>query len=99
MTTTNKLRAGMVGMGMIFDDTYRPLFERAHTAGLFRRDFGLVEIELSAVATRTGSRADRYRKDAGTKVAPFVSYAGTDATQQLLHPRPRTPAPPAARRR
>ncbi len=51
----NKLRAGMVGMGMIFDETYRPFFERAHHAGLHDRAFGDIDIQLTAVATRTGS--------------------------------------------
>ena len=82
--SSHKLRAGMVGMGMIFDDTYRPFFERTHAEGLYRRDFGLVDIELSAVASRTGSRAEKYRKDAGARISPFVSFAGADATQQLL---------------
>jgi len=80
----NRLRAGMIGMGMIFDETYRPFFEQTRAAGLYRRDFGLIDVELSAVASRTGSRAERYRKDAGTKIAPFVSFAGADATQKLL---------------
>lgn len=84
MSTANRIRAGMVGMGMIFDETYRPFFEHAHAQGLYRRDFGLVEIELSAVASRTGSRAEKYRKDAGTKIAPFASFAGADAATQLL---------------
>src|SRR5436309_15116664 len=78
------LRAGMIGTGMIFDDTYRPFFERAHAEGMYRRDFGLVEVELSAVASRTGARAEKYRKDAGAKIAAFASFAGADATQQLL---------------
>ena len=82
--STHKLRVGMIGMGMIFDDTYRPFFEQVHRDGLYRRDFGLVEIELAAVASRTGSRAEKYRKDAGGKIAPFVSFAGADATQKLL---------------
>src|SRR6266852_800856 len=77
----NKLRAGMVGMGMIFDDTYRPFFEHARAQGLYRRDFGVVDVELAAVATRTGNRAERYRLAAGAK---FASFAGADATQQLL---------------
>jgi predicted dehydrogenase len=81
---SNRIRAGMIGMGMIFDDTYRPFFERAHAEGLYRRAFGPVEVELSAVASRTGSRAEKYRKDAGARVAPFASFAGTEATQQLL---------------
>ena len=40
----------MVGLGMIFDDTYRPLFEQLHAEDLYRRDFGLVEVELAAGA-------------------------------------------------
>jgi len=82
--TTNKLRAGMIGMGMIFDDTYRPFFERVHADGMFRRDFGLIEVELSGVASRTGARAQKYRQAAGNRIGPFVSFSGTDAAQQLL---------------
>src|SRR6516225_8649293 len=80
----NHLRAGMVGLGMIFDETYRPFFEQAHREGIYRRDFGLVDVELSAVASRTGSRAERYRPQAGDRIAPFKSYAGVDATTQLI---------------
>lgn len=82
--TQNRLRAGMIGMGMIFDETYRPFFEHAHAAGLYRRDFGLIDVELAAVASRTGNRAERYRTDAGAKIGSFVSFAGPDATRQLL---------------
>ena len=78
-TTAKRLRAGMVGLGMIFDETYRPFFERARAGGLFRRDFGLVEVEMSAVASRTGSRAERYHR-----LMPFTSFAGADAVPQLL---------------
>ena len=42
----NVLRAGMVGMGMIFDETYRPFFERVHTEGLYDRRFGDVDVPL-----------------------------------------------------
>jgi predicted dehydrogenase len=82
--TQHRLRAGMVGLGMIFDDTYRPLFEQLHSEGLYRRDFGLVEIELAAVASRTGSRAERYKQAAAGRVAEFQSFAGPDAVRQLL---------------
>ncbi|MBM3993706.1 MAG: Gfo/Idh/MocA family oxidoreductase [Planctomycetes bacterium] len=74
----------MIGMGMIFDDTYRPFFERVHADGMFRRDFGLIEVELSGVASRTGARAQKYRQAAGNRIGPFVSFSGTDAAQQLL---------------
>ncbi|MSQ93579.1 MAG: Gfo/Idh/MocA family oxidoreductase [Gemmataceae bacterium] len=74
----------MIGMGMIFDETYRPFFERAHAEGIYRRDFGVIDIELSAVASRTGSRAEKYRQEAGAKITPFASFAGAASTQQLL---------------
>jgi D-galacturonate reductase len=82
--TRSRLRAGMVGLGMIFDDTYRPLFEQLHAEGLYRRDFGLVDVELSAVASRTGSRAERYRRSAAGRVADFASFSGDGAVRQLL---------------
>src|SRR5215813_12691780 len=80
----NRLRAGMVGLGMIFDETYRPLFEQLHAEGLYRRDCGLVEVELAAVASRTGARAERYRRAAAGQVADFASFAGSDSVGQLL---------------
>jgi predicted dehydrogenase len=80
----SRLRAGMVGLGMIFDETYRPLFEGLHADGLYRRDFGLVDVELAAVASRTGSRAERYRRSAAGRVGDFASFAGDGAMRQLL---------------
>jgi predicted dehydrogenase len=82
--TQHRLKAGMVGLGMIFDDTYRPLFEQLHAEGLYRPDFGLVDVELSAVASRTGSRAERYKQVAVDRVADFQSFAGADSVQKLV---------------
>ncbi len=82
--THNRLRAGMVGLGMIFDDTYRPLFEQLHAEGLYRRDFGLVEVELAAVASRTGTRAERYKQASAGRVADFASFAGAEAVPRLI---------------
>src|SRR5262245_34328313 len=82
--TRHRLRAGMVGLGMIFDDTYRPLFEQLHAEGLYRPDFGLVEVELAAVASRTGSRAERYKRESAGRVAGFANFAGPDAVKQLV---------------
>ncbi|HKI36499.1 MAG TPA: Gfo/Idh/MocA family oxidoreductase [Gemmataceae bacterium] len=82
--TGSRLRAGMVGLGMIFDETYRPLFEQLHAEGLYRRDFGLVDVELAAVASRTGGRAERYRQSAAGRVADFASFSGDGAVRQLL---------------
>src|SRR6516164_2490343 len=78
------LRAGMVGLGMIFEETYRPLFEQLHAEGLYRRDFGFVEVTLSAVASRTGTRAERYKRQTAGRVADFTPFAGDDAVRRLL---------------
>ncbi len=82
-TNSATLRAGMVGLGMIFDETYRPFFEQAARRGLFQRDTGLVEVKLSAVATRTGTRAERYRLVAPPDLRNFDSFIGGDALERL----------------
>ena len=73
-----RLRVGIAGLGMIFDETYRPFFAAVHRDGLFRRDFGLVEVELAEVASRTGSRAEAYRPHAPHA---FKSHTGPQAAQ------------------
>src|SRR2546423_13308581 len=78
--TPHRLRAGMVGVGMIFDETYRPLFEQLQAEGLYRRDFGFVEVALAAVASRTGNRAARHQQSLGG----FRNCFGGDAMAQLL---------------
>ncbi len=82
--THSRLRAGMVGLGMIFDETYRPLFEQLHREGLYRGDFGLVDVELTAVASRTGRRAERYRTEAAGRIGPFASFSGDHSMPHLL---------------
>lgn len=77
------IRAGMIGLGMIFEETYRPFFEQVRKADLYRRNFGVVGVELAAVATRTGQRAEAYRQSAGNRIGPFVSVHGPDAAEQL----------------
>ena len=67
---TNRLKAGIVGMGMIAEETYRPMFETLHAGGLYRKDFGHVDVRLGGVATvplrappsrrRAGSVSERY---------------------------------------
>lgn len=82
--TAHRLRVGMVGLGMIFDETYRPAFEQLRAEGLFRRELGLVEVELAAVASRTGRRAERLQREVGDWLGTLISYAGSDAVSQLL---------------
>lgn len=74
----------MVGVGMIFDETYRPFFERTHREGLFDRRFGDVSVPLVAMASKTGKRAEAYKAAAGDKVHPFVSFQGDDSVDQML---------------
>lgn len=80
MSTPKRLRAGMVGLGMIFDETYRPMFLAAQRDGLDSRAFGNVDLELFAFASRTGSRVDRYRNDFPT----VQSFAGSNSVTALL---------------
>ena len=68
------LRGGMVGMGMIFDETYRPFFEHAHRHGLYDSRFGICRLDLSAVASRTGGRAETYRQSAPAGIRDFQSF-------------------------
>ncbi len=64
------LRGGMVGMGMIFDETYRPFFEQVRATGLYDRSFGDVDVPLAAVASRTGQRAEKYLRAGGSWPRP-----------------------------
>ncbi len=80
-----RLRAGMVGVGMIFEDTYWPLFAQAHAAGLYHRAFGPLEVELTALASRTGRRAAGYLEQAGKLGMPLPANChGPDALRRLL---------------
>ena len=78
------LRAGMVGMGMIFDETYRPFFERTRGHGLYDRSFGDVDVRLTAVASRTGMRADKYLQAAPDLRGHVKNLSGPDAVASLV---------------
>ncbi|MCC7084555.1 MAG: Gfo/Idh/MocA family oxidoreductase [Pirellulales bacterium] len=87
MHTTNaqhKLRVGMTGMGMIFDDTYRPFFEAVDRRPLYDSHFGICKIELAAVGSRTGSRAESYRKTAPPPLQGFQSFHGDNPVKGML---------------
>ncbi len=74
----------MVGMGMIFDETYRPFFETAHRRPLYDPAFGVCNVPLVAAATRTGSRAEAYRGLAAADGMAFESFHGDRAVDELL---------------
>jgi D-galacturonate reductase len=79
-----QLRGGMVGLGMIFDETYRPFFEQVRANGLYDRSFGTVDVPLVAVASRTGKRAEAYLHAAGAGAASVKNFSGPEAVKSLL---------------
>ncbi len=70
-------------MGMIFEETYRPFFEHAFRTPLFDPAFGIVPVQLAAVGSRTGSRANRYRETSADSIGLFENVAGADAADRL----------------
>jgi predicted dehydrogenase len=83
--THHRLRAGMVGVGMIFEETYWPMFRQAHAEGLYRRDFGAIDLELAALASRTGGRAKGYVEEAARLgMPPVTNCVGGDSVERLL---------------
>jgi D-galacturonate reductase len=78
----------MIGFGMIFDDTYRPVFERRATEPFFSPTTGPIAIKLTAVASRTGSRAAKYLSSTAGQQQPFTNFAGPDAVEHLLASHP-----------
>jgi len=81
---SRQLHAGMVGMGMIFEERIGRSSNGTHREGLYDRRFGVVDVPLAAVATRTGARAEAYRKSAGSGIHSFVSHSGEDAVAKML---------------
>ncbi|HVJ82902.1 MAG TPA: Gfo/Idh/MocA family oxidoreductase [Planctomycetia bacterium] len=78
------LRIGMVGAGMIFDETYRPAFLDLARTPLFSRATGPVEVKLAGIASRTGGRAAKYRAELAASLGDFATPSGPDALAALL---------------
>ena len=62
---------------MIFDETYRPFFETVCREQLYDRRFGVCEVELAAVASRTGRRAEAYRAGRRRACGRFAEFRRT----------------------
>ncbi len=77
------LRGGMVGLGMIFTETYRPFFASCVCRPLFDLDYGICQVELAAVASRTGRRAESLQTQTA-QWPSWKSFAGPDALAALL---------------
>jgi predicted dehydrogenase len=84
MVEIQKLHGGMVGMGMIFEETYRPFFENAYQHGIHDSRSGIISLDIAAVASRTGKRAAQYKESAGDRINDFTSYVEPGSMQQLL---------------
>lgn len=80
--STPLLRAGMVGMGMIFDETYAPFFESARH-GVHDPATGVFRVELAGAATRTGTRTEAYRDRTGR--SELGNHTGESAVADLLN--------------
>ncbi|MFL5330548.1 MAG: Gfo/Idh/MocA family protein [Gemmataceae bacterium] len=81
MAELPKLRVGMVGAGMIFEETYLPLLFRLQREPLFDSQTGPVHVQLAAIGTRTGARAARHiSKFASSPLNLF----GADSILRLL---------------
>ena len=79
-----QLRVGMVGAGMIFDETYRPAFERLYREPLFSRRTGSVAVRLAAIASRTGSRARDYKRKASGRIGDFEIFTEPNSVGALF---------------
>lgn len=80
MQDSRTIRVGMCGLGMIFSDTYLPLFRRLRTRPMFHRETGPVDITVTGLASRTGKRANEIRAELGSP----PSFMGNDAVAELL---------------
>lgn len=78
------LRIGMVGLGMIFEETYRPLWEHLDLQGLPVPGVGFVPVTLAGVASRTGRRGAGLRNTVLDRDGTMVNAVEPGAMEQLL---------------
>ncbi len=81
------IRVGMVGVGMIFDETYRPFLESPAARHLFdpaRPESGVSFVTLAGIVSRTGSRAEKYRAVAPPHLRELRSFVGDTGLTELL---------------
>ncbi len=69
---------------MIFDETYRPFFETVRRQPLYEPGVGVCQVELAAVGSRTGKRAEAYRQSAGGCIGDFQSFTEPRSMEQML---------------
>ncbi|HYH65752.1 MAG TPA: Gfo/Idh/MocA family oxidoreductase [Urbifossiella sp.] len=77
------IEAGLVGFGMIVDETYRPCFDALARVPMFLASAGPVRVRLAAAATRTGTRVARYLRDTEFPPPAFANLVGEHSYEQL----------------
>ncbi len=75
----NTIRIGMVGLGMIFRETYLPVFQQGRGRIKLTQEDNPYEIQLIGVASQTERSHSTIREQFG-----IPCYAGPDAVNQLL---------------
>lgn len=78
------LNVGMVGLGMIFEETYLPLLASPECSAVLS-DFRSIQFQLHSSLTRTGLRADRIRQTLSGVAKSFNSYTGNDQSESFFH--------------
>jgi len=81
--TLPTLRGGMVGMGMIFEETYSPFFDYSNR-GIFDPATGVFQVALTGAATRTGTRTQAWCQSHGIAPDSFGNFTGPAAVQDLI---------------
>src|SRR5205823_8303420 len=81
MSDLPTIRVGMVGVGMIFEETYLPVLRRFEREPLYRAATGPVRVKVGALVSRTGRRAARWL---GHFATPPNNYFGDRAVEKML---------------
>ncbi len=74
----------MIGLGMIFDETYRHFFSCVRQHPLWSPVTGPVNVSLDSVATRTGTRAAKFLTEWCNGLPPCGNFFGSTATDELI---------------
>ena len=78
-----RIHAAVIGVGMIFDETYRPFFAQVGHSRFLAGE-SVVDVSLSAVASRSGLRAAAYARVANPRTSGFRSYSGSECVAEML---------------
>ncbi len=73
----------MVGMGMIFEETYSPFFDSSKK-GVFDPAAGVFQVALTGAATRTGTRTQAWCQSHGIAPDSFGNFTGEEAVKDLI---------------